>query len=408
MTSSAESVFPRFLSFQLAMSVASALTSPFWVVLLSGTGLTYVQISALVAASYAATLLFEIPTGVLADVHGRKLSVLLGIGVNAATSIGISLWFYSLPLLFAMFVLQGIGATFMTGAFGAWMTDSLLRTIKEEELPEYWGRLASNGRLGALLGFAGGTGLVAIGVGRGLWLASGIIGFFALLFAMHYIPEAKAERPESGKSGSGPKAYWRVLATGSLTLLRKADLRRLTMASFIWFVGTGVLSLAWQPHMQSAGVPIALFGPILMIYTFLGALCARKTGWFVKRLKGEARSLGLSGILSAGLTALMVPACAFAGVPFLLFGASESLHAPMFNAFLNRRIGSSERATILSAHSMVTSISTLLAMWTFGMLADSLGVAISIGCAAVVMLMAALSFLTVGPDSGSQGDYNPS
>jgi len=179
-------------------------------VLLAGTGLTYAEISALVAASYAATLLFEIPTGVFADVHGRKLSVLLGVGANAATSIGIFLWFDNFPLLLVMFVLQGIGTTFMSGAFGAWLTDSLLCTVKAEELSEYWGQLASRGQMGAL----------------------------------RYIPEAKAEKPASDNSASMPTAYWRILATGSLALLRKADLRRLTMASFIWFVGTGILSLA--------------------------------------------------------------------------------------------------------------------------------------------------------------------
>jgi len=57
---------------------------------------------------------------------------------------------------------------------------------------------------------------------------------------------------------------------------------------------------------------------------------------------------------------------------------------------------------------MVTSISTLLAMWAFGMLADSLGVAISIGCAAVVMLLAAITFFAVGADAVSQGEDCPS
>ena len=388
--------FRRFLWLQLAMSAASALTSPFWVVFLAGAGLTFAQIGILVSASYAATLLFEIPTGVIADLYGRKLSVLIGILVSALTCIGIFAWFRSFAALCLMFVLQGIGATFMTGAFGAWMTDSLLPSIQEEDLPEYWGRLASRGRVGAIAGFAIGGALAAGGITRGLWLVSGAVGLAAFFFSLLAIPETHPNPGHSGDEAGSWRSYWRTLRIGTFSVFRRSDLRWLSLSSFVWFAGTGILSLAWQPLLQSQSTPVALFGPILMIYNGLGAFASRQAGRIVKKFGGEARSLGIAGLAAAVLSGLMLPFRSLSGMPFLAFGALESVHGPIFSAYLNRLISSSERATIISTYSMVTSVSTLLAMGVFGVLADSSGLAVAVLCAAGIMATASGLFLLIG------------
>ena len=85
---------------------------------------SFFQIGLLTAAAPLFTLIFEIPTGAIADVFGRKFSVLIGYLLEG--SIIFSIYFvkdfYMLILLFAIW---GIATTLSSGAKEAWIVDSV-------------------------------------------------------------------------------------------------------------------------------------------------------------------------------------------------------------------------------------------------------------------------------------------
>src|SRR5690606_9917085 len=120
----------------------------------------------------ATAFLCEVPTGIVADLYSRKLSiiighVLIGLGfvVSATPDFGV--------VLLAQMI-WGLGWTFTSGATGAWITDE----IGESNVGPVFMRGAQAGSVGDLLGVLMGTALV--GLGLQIPLVAGGAGHVAL------------------------------------------------------------------------------------------------------------------------------------------------------------------------------------------------------------------------------------
>ena len=87
--------------------------------------------------------LFEIPTGVMADTRGRRVSFLFSVAILALGTLGYvgvaaaggSLLYFSL-----MSVVLGLGFTFYSGATEAWLVDALNETGYQGELDHVFAR----------------------------------------------------------------------------------------------------------------------------------------------------------------------------------------------------------------------------------------------------------------------------
>ena len=85
----------------------------------------------------AGMVIFEIPTGVVADTVGRKASYLLGtITLSVTTALYWMLWVWHSPFVWwaIVSVLLGLGFTFFSGAVDAWLVDALKAHEVEAEL----------------------------------------------------------------------------------------------------------------------------------------------------------------------------------------------------------------------------------------------------------------------------------
>jgi MFS family permease len=376
--------------------------SPFWVVFFRGFGLSYSEISLLIIASYITTLSFEIPTGAVADLWGRKLSVMVSILIISSTSIAIFFFPGSFPILLVIFALEGIGGAFSSGAFSAWFADSLISCGAKEDLTEYWGRLASGGLLSSMLGFVAGSMLVWVGLFREIWLISGLAAFVV----MAYIAVIGKEpyRTDSQKSRNTMRKYAKTMAEGSTYLFKHKNLFCLTTAFFFWYIGTGILSLAWQPYLTNHGFPVPLLGGVSVGSTLLAFLVTRKAGALTRWAGGESRLIGFTAFGEAALTFLMIPARSLAWIPFTLSGATDSLQGPVFQGYLNKFLPTELRATVLSAYSAVTSISTILSMMAFGILSDRWGLVAGLILSVALMLVTALIFLVASSQRRDEAD----
>ena len=86
-------------------------------------GLNPLQLVLLGTTLEVTALLFEVPTGVVADVYSRRLSVIIGVFI-----IGVGMAMQALPtfgLLLLAQVVWGIGYTFTSGATDAWLVDEV-------------------------------------------------------------------------------------------------------------------------------------------------------------------------------------------------------------------------------------------------------------------------------------------
>src|SRR6188768_1155264 len=106
-------------------------------------GLSNLEAFAANAAFTGGMVLFEVPTGVVADTIGRRVSYLLGtITLTASTVLYVALWQVEAPF-WAWAVasaLLGLGFTFFSGAVEAWLVDALTATGFEGDLETVFGR----------------------------------------------------------------------------------------------------------------------------------------------------------------------------------------------------------------------------------------------------------------------------
>ena len=88
-------------------------------------------------------VLFEIPTGVVADTKGRRLSFMLGgLVLLLSTLLYLAMWYYEAPFIgWALAsILLGLGFTFFSGATEAWLVDALTATGFTGNLETVFGR----------------------------------------------------------------------------------------------------------------------------------------------------------------------------------------------------------------------------------------------------------------------------
>lgn len=392
-----------FVAFR-ALTMFMAL-GPIWVVYLQeDRGLSLGQVTAMEGPFWLALVLLEVPTGVVADRFGRRISLLGGAFVNFA-AIALFAVADNYPLLFASYMLWAAGLTLLSGADGAFFYDTLKALGRADDYQKLWGRMW------AVAGVATGAG-VLVGGPLGAWLglqAPILLTAFASLAAM-LVGMAFCEPPgDEAHHGSHPGLIANTrIAVG---LIRSS--RPILMLMSLGAVFTGTVMAAdvlVQPYLRGHDIDVAWFGPLLIpgrILGIVGALVAYRL----------TATLGLRGIVPLILVLVAVPLAGLAGVEsvaafavYPLFGAVGGILNPLMSDYVNRRIPSGQRATVLSFSQLFFSLVAAGLVPAAGQLGDEFGLRAAYGGMVVFVLVAAiplvLAFLRADRIAGRPLDPN--
>ncbi|MCI0398807.1 MAG: MFS transporter, partial [Chloroflexi bacterium] len=204
-------------------------------------GLSPLQLVLLGTAFEMAIFLFEVPTGIIADLYSRRLSVIIGYALIGLGFVLEGLIPHFVPILLAQAVM-GVGFTFISGAQEAWLADEL----GEERLTQAYLRAAQVGQAGSLLGILLGIGLGLVALGLPIVLSGlGLVGLS--LFLVLFMPETgfrPAPLPE--------RNTWQKMAhtfSHGLQVVRTRPLllTMLAVAAFYGLSGEG-LDRLWEAH----------------------------------------------------------------------------------------------------------------------------------------------------------------
>ncbi|MDQ5834718.1 MAG: MFS transporter, partial [Actinomycetota bacterium] len=137
------SIQRTYLVLMLGNTLAASFIWGINTIFLLDAGLSNLEAFAANAFFAAGMVLFEVPTGIVADTVGRRASYLLGtITLSASTLLYVVLWQIEAPFwqwALASLVL-GLGFTFFSGAVEAWLVDALSATGFTGELEKVFGR----------------------------------------------------------------------------------------------------------------------------------------------------------------------------------------------------------------------------------------------------------------------------
>jgi MFS family permease len=396
----ARSIQRTYLLLMLGNTLAASFIWGINTIFLLDAGLSNLEAFAANAFYTAGMVVFEVPTGIVADTAGRRASYLLGtVTLTASTLLYVLLWQVEAPFwqwaLVSM--LLGLGFTFFSGAVEAWLVDALAATGFTGELEAVFGRGQVVSGAAMLTGsVAGGfvaqqTSLGVPFVLRGVILAVMFAVAFRLMHDVGFSP-AKAGRP---------LAEMRKIASASIDQGWRVPAVKWLMVESLFVGGVGFyVFYALQPYLlELYGDPEAyqiagLVAAIVAGAQILGGMAAprirrlfrRRTSALIATAGAGVVTLALIGLVESfwGVLALIV-------VWGLLFAASM----PIRQTYLNALIPSSQRATILSFDSLMGSTSGVWSQPLLGRAADVWGYApsylMSAGLSALALPALALS-----------------
>ncbi|HEY6551018.1 MAG TPA: MFS transporter, partial [Solirubrobacterales bacterium] len=328
----------------------------------------------------AGMVLFEVPTGIVADTIGRRVSYLLGtLTLMASTFLYVLLWQLGAPLWewAIASMLLGLGFTFFSGAVEAWLVDALTATGYTGELETVFGRGQIVSGAAMLIGsVAGGfiarqTSLGVPFVLRGLVL----IVMFGLAFRLMHDVGFKPEK------GGRPLAEMRKIASNSIDYGWRVPAVKWLMVESLFTGGVGIYAFyALQPYLlELYGDPQAyqvagLVAAIVAGAQIAGGIAApRIRRLFRRRTSALIATAGLS-VVALGLIGLVESFWAVIGL-IVVWGLLFAATLPIRQTYLNGLIPSQQRATILSFDSMMSSTGGVWTQPLLGRAADAWGYA---------------------------------
>src|SRR5437762_13439591 len=153
------SIQRTYLLLLLGNTLAASLIWGLNTIFLLDAGLSNLEAFAANAFFTAGMVLFEVPTGIVADTVGRRASYLLGtVTLAASTLLYVLLWRIEAPFWAwaVVSILIGLGFTFFSGAVEAWLVDALTATGFTGELDSVFARGQVVGGGGVLAGAVAG------------------------------------------------------------------------------------------------------------------------------------------------------------------------------------------------------------------------------------------------------------
>src|SRR5918996_793066 len=393
MTQGAATVQGTYLGLLLLTTLSASLIWGINTLFLLDAGLSNLEAFAANAFFTVGMVLFEFPTGIVADTAGRRLSYLLGtMTLGLATLLYVLLWQVEAPFWqwAAASLLLGLGFTFFSGAVEAWLVDALTATGYDGDMESVFGHGQVVAGASMLAGSLGGgflaqqTSLGVPFVLRGLIL----VVMFAVAFRlMHDVGFTPAK-------GGRPLAEMRRIASASIEHGWRVPAIKWLMVEAL-FVG-GVLMYAFyalQPYLlELYGDPDAyqvagLVAAIVAGAEILGGLAApRIRRLFQRRTSALIATTGL-GAMTLGLIGIFENFWAVLGL-IVVWGLLFAASMPIRQTYLNGLIPSRQRATILSFDSLMESSGGVWAQPVLGRAADVWGYAPSYVMGAGISLLA--------------------
>lgn len=340
-------------------------TVPVWVAF-QQRFLTYSGMALMEAATFLIIMLFELPSGVMADVIGRRKTLIIGWIVVFAGFI-IEGFSFSLWIMLLGFFLVAVGAAFVSGAEEAIFYDSLKELGREKEFPKLNARGLLLFRSAMILAMFTGGYLYSLYFGLPYIMRG--LGVLVAVFLAYNMLE-----PNIDTVTYTIKSYMAKLRAGVAELLKNSYSKALSVYyiliagvswSCLYYFNNPIANdVGYTPQEQSY-----LFGGLYIVTTSVLTYVVTKKRFLEKRTVFIAFPTFLLIGLLPGIFAtkvLVVPLLAFV---IIAGGARYAI----LNSFVNEEISSSNRATSLSALSLIVSLFCAVLIGTMGPVQDIFG-----------------------------------
>ncbi|MFM8323105.1 MAG: MFS transporter, partial [Chloroflexota bacterium] len=334
--------------------------------------------------------LFEVPTGVVADVYSRRLSIIIGMFL-IGTGFLVEGSFPNFWMILLAQALWGVGYTFTSGATQAWISDE----IGEAAAGQAFLRSSQLGKLGGLAGIGFGMLVGQVRVSLPIQVGGALVclvGVFLILFMPDH---GFAPAPREQRSSWGQ--MWHTFQDGLKTVRRRPALLTILWIGLFFGLYSEGFDRLWTRHLldQFGGQLAAWFEPVtwMGLLRAVGMLLSIGAAELARRTipsddhAGIARALlAASALLIAGLLGFaLAGSLALALAGYWLAVVARSVIGPVYYAWVNRRLDSSVRATVLSMSSQVDAIGQIAGGPAVGLIGSRASVRLALVSSALIL-----------------------
>ncbi len=354
-------------------------------------------------------LVLEVPTGIVADLYSRRLSILIGL-----TLVGGGLLLQgAVPTFLAILAAQvvwGAGATFTSGAIEAWAADE----VGADRMAHTFTRGQQLQLTGSLVGIVGAGALALVHIqlpmiisGLGFLLLAGVL--WRIMPEQHFEPVPRQDRETW-------RRLWATARAGLALARRQRVVRSLLLVSLFVGLSAEAFDRLWQlrlltgfsvPGLFGAGQPYVWFAAIELVGVTLALACSvavNKLGLERRAAARPHRVLAVLALLQVGGIAALAwagwLALALAGV--WLKAAATALAAPVISAWMNRNLEPGARATVLSFQSQLGALGEVAGGPPLGLLGRRTSVSIALLGSAVCLLPTVVVLARLRPRRGGE------
>ena len=337
-----------------------------------------------------ACFIFEIPTGIVADVYSRKLSIVIG---GVLTGVGFILEGSISSFIFVLVaqIVWGLGSTFISGSLEAWIAEE----EKNKDLDEIYIKGAQAGQIGAFIGIVLSTVIANFSVRLPI-IVSGVLFIILALFLWLYMPENNFKPSAPGDLNTFKKMVYTFKSGLKFVKSKSIIMILLAVTLFYGLSSEGYDRLSNAHFLQDTTLPklgnlssvtwFGIFGILGMILSFI------VMHFMAKNLKNEDNRkngklllciniLYISSMLIFALTrnfSLML-------IAYLATNTFRIINEPIFSAWLNGHIDNNARATVLSINGQMNSLGQILGGPIIGIIATNISVSIGIVCTSLLV-----------------------
>ncbi|MEN9405341.1 MAG: hypothetical protein RLY47_300 [Candidatus Parcubacteria bacterium] len=304
----------------------------------------------------------EVPSGALADLIGRKKTVVLGSVLHLVSMI----WFALIQSPFDVWganIVWMIGASLCSGADSAILYDSLKELGREGEYKQIEGAAVGNRLL--IVAFCSlATGLIAETHLRVPLLLS-IPGVIFSTVSTFFLTEPRAIRTYAARE------HFNMMKMSVLFVANHRAVKWIIGFSMLITVSSKVWFFTYNPYFELVKLPIAHYGIMFFLLNVVAWFFSRYAYSLERRLS-EQKVIVLM-ILMMGFPIIFMGSvvAVFSVGVILLQNAVRGFERPFLGAFFNNHLDSENRATVISIRSAVSGLAQFLGLGIFGIMLNN-------------------------------------
>jgi len=321
---------------------------------------TTTNVAIIFAVEALAGVLFEIPTGTIADLFGRRKTMIAAHLITLAGLVFLAIG--GNMLMFILYaILNAFARSLTSGTDSAIIYDSLKEEGKEKQYKKIIGIYQALWPLGASIGSIAGGYMAKISLQ--LTVEATFIPIIAALVLTFFLKEPEYEKAQH-------KNILRHMFNTSKIIIHNRQLITLMLAFFVMMALGETTHLLSPLFFEFKEIPIEYFGWITAL-TFGFSSIGFYFSHDISERVGNKKTL----ILVSALSPLFILTATFlSGIPLVVFWTTASIYFgiknPIIDHLLNLEVTSGNRATLISINNFMGQLGVAIIAPFFGYIAD--------------------------------------